>query len=153
MEQLNLEKLKYLIFCQEHEPLKITRQIEYKKKKNREEIIKFARMIEKYIETYRIAQFPFKLVKSAIPTHFIDTARKPDRDHKDRKANLINSDEQFLKELMSNLNKAKMMKVHLEKIDSGYKITDIETPSKREIRKCLNRYDQFWNSIKNGDST
>lgn len=35
MEQLNLEKLKYLIFCEEHEPLKLTRQIEYKKKKSR----------------------------------------------------------------------------------------------------------------------
>jgi hypothetical protein len=79
MEQLNLEKLKYLIFCEEHEPLKLTRQIEYKKKKSREEIIKFARMIEKYIETYRIAQFPFKLMKSAVPSNFIDTTYKQER--------------------------------------------------------------------------
>lgn len=110
-------------------------------------------MIEKYIETYRIAQFPFKLMKSAIPHNFIDTSHKSDRDdNKDRKALAAKSDELFLKDLISNLSKAKMMTVHLEKIDNGYKITNVETPSKREIRKCLNRYDQFWNSIKNGDS-
>ena len=45
-----------------------------------------------------------------------------------------------------------MMTVHLDKVENGYKITNVETPSKREIRKCLNRYDEFWNTIKNGDS-
>lgn len=90
-------------------------------------------MIEKYIETYRIAQFPFKLMKSAIPSNFIETTvHKHERQHKDRRAIInANSDEEFLKDLISNLSKAKMMTVHLEKIDSGYKITSVETPSKR----------------------
>jgi hypothetical protein len=33
-------------------------------------------MIEKYIETYRIAHFPYKLLKSAIPSPFIETVRQ-----------------------------------------------------------------------------
>jgi hypothetical protein len=33
-------------------------------------------MIEKYIETYRIAQFPFKLLKSAVPSAFIETVHR-----------------------------------------------------------------------------
>ena len=99
-------------------------------------------MIEKYIETYRIAQFPFKLMKSAAPSNFIQTVVKVERDeHKENRMAASNSDETFLKELMSNLGKAKMMTVHLEKVETGYKITNIETPSKRQIRKCLNRYD------------
>jgi hypothetical protein len=109
-------------------------------------------MIEKYIETYRIAQFPFKLMKSAIPSNFIETSHRQEREHKDRKSLAINSDEEFLKELISKLSKAKMMTVHLDKVDNGYKIANVDTPSKREIRKCLNRYDEFWNTIKNGDS-
>jgi hypothetical protein len=36
-------------------------------------------MIEKYIETYRIAQFPFKLMKSLVHS-FIDTAPPPQRE-------------------------------------------------------------------------
>lgn len=53
---------------------------------------------------------------------------------------------------MLNLAKAKMMAVHLEKVEDGFKIVDVDQPSKREIRKCLNRYDDFWSSIKNGDT-
>ena len=99
-------------------------------------------MIEKYIETYRIAQFPFKLMKSAIPSNFIETTYKHEREYKDRRLALnASNDEEFLKELMTNLSKAKMMTVNLEKVDTGYKVTSVETPSKREIRKCLNRYD------------
>lgn len=63
MEQLNLDKLRYLIFCEAHEPLKVKRKIEIKKKKNRDEIIKFCRGIEKYVETYKIAPLNFKLMK------------------------------------------------------------------------------------------
>lgn len=90
-------------------------------------------MIEKYIETYRIAQFPFKLLKSAAPSTFIETVHKTEKgDHKERRTNIIGgSDEEFLKELMANLSKAKMMTVHLETVENGYKITNIETPSKR----------------------
>ena len=89
-------------------------------------------MIEKYIETYRIAQFPFKLMKSAIPRNFIETAHKSERDDlKDRRAMSVNSDEIFLKNLILNLSKAKMMTVHLEKVETGYKNTNVETPSKR----------------------
>lgn len=44
-------------------------------------------MIEKYIETYRIAQFPFKLLKSAAPSTFIETVHKTEKDdHKERRA-------------------------------------------------------------------
>jgi hypothetical protein len=50
---------------------------------------------------------------------------------KDKRALAANSDEEFLKELISNLSKAKIMTVHLEKVDNGYKITNVETPSKR----------------------
>ena len=63
MEQLNLDKLRYLIFCEAHEPLKVKRKIEVKKKKYRDEIIKFCRAIEKYVETYKIATLNFKLSK------------------------------------------------------------------------------------------
>jgi hypothetical protein len=37
-------------------------------------------MIEKYIETYRIAQFPFKLLKSAVPSTFIETVHRPEKE-------------------------------------------------------------------------
>ncbi len=67
MEQLNLDKLKYLIFCQAHQPLKVKRKIEVKKKKQRDEIVKFCRGIEKYVETYKIANLPFKLLKIGNP--------------------------------------------------------------------------------------
>lgn len=63
MEQLNLDKLRYLIFCEAHEPLKMKRKMEVKKKKNRDEIVKFCRGIEKYVETYKIATLNFKLAK------------------------------------------------------------------------------------------
>ena len=84
-------------------------------------------MIEKYIETYRIAQFPFKLMKSAIPSNFIETTpHRNERDHKERRPIVnLNSDEEFLKDLISNLSKAKMMTVHLEVVETGYKITNV----------------------------
>lgn len=66
MEQLNLDRLKYLIFCEAHEPLKVKRKIEVKKKKQRDEIVKFCRGIEKYVETYKIAYLPFKLLKLGV---------------------------------------------------------------------------------------
>lgn len=74
-------------------------------------------MIEKYIQTYRIAQFPFRLMKSAAPSNFIQTVVKVEKDEsKDRRTLINNSDEEFLKELMNSLSKAKMMTVHLEKV-------------------------------------
>lgn len=36
MEQLNLDRLRYLIFCEAHEPLKVKRKIDVKKKKGRD---------------------------------------------------------------------------------------------------------------------
>jgi hypothetical protein len=32
-------------------------------------------MIEKYIDTYKIAQFPFKLLKTAVVSPFIETTK------------------------------------------------------------------------------
>lgn len=53
-------------------------------------------------------------MKSAVPRNFIDTTLKSDlEDNKDRKVMSANSDEIFLKELIANLSKAKMMTVHL----------------------------------------
>jgi hypothetical protein len=110
----------------------LTRQIEYKKKKSREEIIKFARMVEKYVETYRIAQFPFRLMKAAVTNPFLDTAPRPVRDDpRDARLSALASDEDFLKDLILKLSKAKMMTVQMEKVENGYRITNIETPSKR----------------------
>lgn len=71
-------------------------------------------------------------MKSAVPRNFIDTTLKSDReDIGSKKIMSVNSDEIFLKELIANLSKAKMMTVHLETVDTGYKITHVETPSKR----------------------
>jgi hypothetical protein len=32
------------------------------------------------------------------------------------------------------------------------KIVDINQPSRREMRKCLNKYDDFWHTIQNGEN-
>lgn len=63
MEQRCIDKLEYFIYCNLHKPLKVSRVIESKNKKYKDEIIKFCRMIEKYVETYKIATVPFKLLK------------------------------------------------------------------------------------------
>lgn len=47
-------------------------------------------MIQKYIETYRIAQFPFKLLKSAVPSTFIETVQRHEKeDHKQTRRNTV----------------------------------------------------------------
>ena len=87
MEQLNIDKLKYLIFCEAHEPLKVRRKIEVKRKKYRDEIVKFCRGIEKYVETYKIAHLPFKLLKSGL-NHVLESSRtekKEKQAHVDQK--------------------------------------------------------------------
>ena len=41
----------YLIYCIKHTPLKLRRSIENRQKKAREDIVKFANMIEKFAES------------------------------------------------------------------------------------------------------
>ena len=56
-------------------------------------------MIEKYIETYRIATFPYKLLKSLPTSTFMEKAeKKPDYDLFEKKKHISKvSDDQFLK--------------------------------------------------------
>jgi hypothetical protein len=50
MEVKNEEKNSFHIYCDKHVPLKLKRNIETKDRKNKEEIIKFFRGLERYNE-------------------------------------------------------------------------------------------------------
>lgn len=50
MEVKSEEKNNFSIFCDKHVPLKLKRNIESKDRKNKEEILKFFRAVERYKE-------------------------------------------------------------------------------------------------------
>jgi hypothetical protein len=49
MEQRYIDRMQYFIYCNMHKPIKVSRVIESKNKKYKDEIIKFCRAIEKYV--------------------------------------------------------------------------------------------------------
>ena len=136
MEQLNLDKLKYLIFCEAHEPLKVRRKIEIKRKKYRDEIVKFARGIQKYVETYRIAHIESKLLKSGINS-VLDSSKveRKDKNHGDQKMlSRIKefSDEQFISSVLESIDKKNSFIINLRKgSDERYFFEELPMPSKR----------------------
>lgn len=82
-------------------------------------------MIEKYIETYKIAHFPYKLLKTPTQCSFLTTeprvvVREEKRHHTSR-----TSDEEFIKQLMISVKKSKGMKVILKADTNGYIISEI----------------------------
>ncbi len=47
----------------------------------------------------------------------------------------------------------KTLKVFVEKVATGYKVVEIEQPSRRAMRKCLNnKYDDFWIAFENSET-
>ncbi len=51
MEISGVKLNEYLIYCIKHTPLKLRRSLENKQKKAREDVVKFANIIEKYTES------------------------------------------------------------------------------------------------------
>ena len=54
--------------------------------------------------------------------------------------------------MISNLGKKNTIIVNLSKEDEGYKVDEVLLPSKRDLRKWLNRQDDFWKDVSKGDS-
>ncbi len=111
-------------------------------------------MIEKYIETYKIAIFPFKLMKIIPTKSFIQTFECEEKQEEEQKKPEViqQTDEDFIKEIIIKLSKVKKISVTVVKTETGLKIVDVNQPSRRQMRKCLNRYDDFWHTIQNGQN-
>lgn len=54
--------------------------------------------------------------------------------------------------MITNLNKKNTIVINISKEAIGYKIDEIMLPSKRDLRKWLNRQDDFWKDCAKGET-
>ena len=143
MEQRHGDNLKYYVYCRIHEPLKLTRVKEGKAKKAKDEITKFCRGIEKYVDTYKLATVPFKLLK-----HGRKGKPKKEQKGKEVKEVKVNDDAEFMRRLKEALVSKKKLVVSLKKVAEGsFKVIDIEEPTKRTLKSTVSKNDEIWDSF------
>lgn len=140
MEQRYIDRMQYFIYCNYHKPLKVCRVIEAKNKKYKDEIIKFCRNIEKYVETYKIANVPFKLLKSAKKNSKAKKETRTRESREDRES----ENQDFMKKLKDYLLGNRKLVIQLKRVQDGYKVIDIEEPVKRALRSNISKNDEIW---------
>jgi hypothetical protein len=60
------------------------------------------------------------------------------------------TDEDFVKSIIENLKKKNAIVISISKEGAGYKVDEIKLTSKRDLRKYLNRAEDFWNDVAHG---